>query len=561
MTSSYSPPTVIQEAVYNPEPILEELLEDDIAIEDSLGSDLVEQLLAIGTALSSARELQELLDLILTKSREITWSDAGSVFIVDDSGETPRLWFKAAQNDSLPHQTFHEFSIPLSPSSLVGYVALTGTTLNIPDAYDLPPDVPYQFNRSVDERISYRTRSVLVLPMQSQEGEIIGVLQLINRKICPATITPENATTVTQPYSDQEERILKSLASQAAISIERNHLLESIENLFEGFVKASVQVIEARDPTTSGHSERVAELSVRLITEVNGIDAGPLRSLYYNERQIKEIRYASLLHDFGKVGVPEAILNKEKKLFPFQIDMLRQRFALVRRTLEMNCAQTKFAYLLEHPHHRHRQAESDCPHCQHLDRLEQDLLETLQQLDEYWALVEQTNEPAILPEEPIAKLQQLAHYTYMDYDGQWKPLLTQEELTQLLVNRGNLTPLERVMIESHVTHTYEFLKRIPWTRHLQGVPIIAYGHHERLNGSGYPRQLTEPDIPLQAQMIAVTDVYDALTASDRPYKKSLPVDAALNILRKEAEGNKLNSELVMLFEQRQVFAVLGHVRP
>lgn len=560
MTSGYSQPTVIQEVIHVPEPILEELL-DDVAIEDSLGTDLVEQLLSIGAALSSAQELGELLNLILTKSREITWSDAGSVFIIDNSGETPCLWFKAAQNDSLPHQTFHEFSIPITPNSLVGYVALTGETLNIPDAYNLPADVPYQLNRSFDESISYRTRSVLVLPMQSQEGEIIGVLQLINRKLCPATITPDNATTVTQPYSDQEQRILQSLASQAAISIERNHLLESIENLFEGFVKASVQVIEARDPTTSGHSERVAELSVRLITEVNRIDAGPLRSLYYSDRQIKEIRYASLLHDFGKVGVPEAILNKQKKLFPFQIDILRQRFALAKRTLEMNCAQTKFAYLLEHPQHRHHQTEAGCHHCQHFDRLERELVEALQQLDEYWLLVEQTNEPTILPEEPIAKLQQLSRYTYTDYDGQLKPLLTEDELTQLLVNRGNLTPLERVVIESHVTHTYEFLKRIPWTKHLQGVPLIAYGHHERLNGSGYPRQLTEAEIPLQAQMIAVADVYDALTASDRPYKKSLPVDAAINILRKEADGHKLNSELVMLFEQRQVFSVLGHVTP
>ena len=242
--------------------------------------ELIEQLLAIGTALSSSNDLDELLRLILSKSREITFSDAGSVYLIDRRGNAPKLVFKVAQNDSLPIDSFEEFVVPLTRKSLAGYVALTGESLNLPDAYHLPPGVPYDLDRSFDTSMPYRTCSVLVLPMQDQDGEIIGVLQLINRKVKPDIVfTPQNAMDVTQPYSEWEERIVRSLASQAAISIERNQLQQSIENLFEGFVRASVQIIEARDPTTSGHSERVAELTVRLSQEASSITSGPLRSI------------------------------------------------------------------------------------------------------------------------------------------------------------------------------------------------------------------------------------------------------------------------------------------
>lgn len=523
-------------------------------------AELVEQLLAIGTALSSTYDLGELLTLILTKSREITSSDAGSVYLIDRSSEVPVLWFKVAQNDSQPAVSFQEFAMPITPKSLAGYVALTGESLNIPDAYDLPEGVPYQLDRSFDQSINYRTRSVLVLPMQNQERETIGVLQLINRKRKPSLIlTPEHVLEVTQPYSDWEERVLRSLASQAAISIERTHLQESIENLFEGFVKASVQIIEARDPCTSGHSERVADLTVRLSEEAKAVTSGPLRQIDFTQRQIQEIRYAALLHDFGKVGVPEAILGKQKKLYPMQLEVVKNRFALAQRTLEMECAQAKYRYLVEHPSHQiHAEEETGCAYCSHLNQLDTQLEEKIALLNHYWRVLLETNEPRILAEEPLAQLKELAHFTYRDVDGRLKPLITQEELVQLIVPRGNLTQDERQAIQSHVSHTYEFLKRIPWTKHLKDVPTIAHGHHEKLDGTGYPLGLKEPDIPIQSQIMAIADIYDALTAGDRPYKKGLPTSIAIRILRQESVQNKLNEDLVDLFEQRQVFSVLGH---
>lgn len=523
-------------------------------------SGLIEQLLAIGTALSSTHDLGALLTLILAKSREITCSDAGSVYLVDRSGQEPLLWFKVAQNFSQAATGFQEFAMPMTPKSLAGYVALTGESLNIPDAYDLPEGVPYQLDRSFDRSISYRTRSVLVLPMQNQEREMIGVLQLINRKRKPDTkITAENALDVTQPYLDWEKRVLQSLASQAAICIERNQLQESIENLFEGFVKASVQIIETRDPCTSGHSERVADLTVRLSQEASAVTIGKLQPIYFNDRQTQEIRYAALLHDFGKVGVPEAILGKQKKLFPMQLEVVRNRFALAQRTLEMECAQAKFRHLVEHPSHpRAHDGEVACSHCQTIKTLDATLEQAIAQLDRYWTVLLETNEPRILAEEPLAQLRELSQYTYRDIDGTLKPLLSEAEMTQLLVQRGTLTLSEREVIQSHVTHTYEFLKQIPWTKQLRNVPAIAYSHHEKLDGSGYPLGLKQADIPIQSQMMAIADIYDALTAGDRPYKRSLAVPRALEILKQEAAQSKLNGDLVELFEQRQIFAVLGH---
>lgn len=532
--------------------------------------ELIEQLLAIGTALSSSNDLDELLQLILSKSREITCSDAGSVYLIDRNEAAPKLVFKVAQNDSIPSESFQEFAVPLTGKSLAGYVALTGESLNLPDAYELPANVPYQLDRSFDTTMPYRTCSVLVLPMQDQDREVIGVLQLINRKVKPdVVLTPENATALTQPYSEWEERIVRSLASQAAISIERNQLQQSIENLFEGFVRASVQIIEARDPTTSGHSERVAELTVRLCEEASGITSGSLRLIQFSDRQIQEVRYAALLHDFGKVGVPEAVLGKQKKLYPDQLEIIRHRFALAKRTIEMECAQNKFKYLIEHPDRKHTDDSSGCPHCQKLEQLDNQLTQTLETLEYYWELIRELNEPDVLltrefhafSEDTSAQLAALAQFTYRDANGEIRPLITETEMAQLLITRGTLTSQERLAIESHVTHTYHFLKRIPWTKHLKGVPSIAYGHHEKLDGSGYPQGLKDNEIPIQTQILTIADIYDALTASDRPYKRRLPVNTVLKILRHEAAKNKLNSDLVELFEQRQVFTVLGHTLP
>lgn len=528
----------------------------------------IEQLLEIGTALSDCLNLTTLLDLILTKSREITCSDAGSVYLIDRSHGEPKLIFKAAQNYSLPNLSFQLASIPLNPQSLAGYVAVTGESLNIPDAYALGSNVPYKFDRHFDLEFAYRTVSVLVLPMQNGDGETIGVLQLIDRKLkADLQITPENALSVTQPYSEWEQQIIRSLASQAAISIERNHLIESIEELFAGFITASVQVIESRDPTTAGHSERVAKLSVRLSQEVNSVGTGMLESIRFSDRQIEEIRYAALLHDFGKISIPESIVQKGKKLYPHQLSELSYRFNLLRRTWELECAEQKFTYLLNPSlEHRHQTGEN-CLHCGYLQQLDIELNAKLDRLQSYWELLNKLNQPDVVCTPEFAQkldtivtdLQQLAQYTYRDLDGNLQPLLTPAEIEQLLIPRGSLTAAERLVVESHVSHTYDFLRKIPWTKHLRDVPKIAGSHHEKLDGSGYPRGLTATEIPVQSQIMTIADIYDALTASDRPYKPRLSLDRTLSILHQEATAGKLESNLLELFEQRQVYSVLSDV--
>ncbi len=522
---------------------------------------LIEQLLDIGVALSDTYDLGELLNLILSKSREITCSDAGSVYLVDELNvKECKLVFKAAQNDSLPDLAFQEQALAITSESLTGYVALTGQSLNLADAYNLPKNTPYKFDKSFDEKTGYRTCSVLILPIQNRHLEVLGVLQLINRKIqSNVLLTQENAKELTQPYSEWEERILTSLASQAAISIERNNLQENIENLFEGFVKASVRAIEARDSCTSGHSERVAKLTVGLSQEVNMINSGIFSEIYFSNQQIQELRYAALLHDFGKIGVPEAILTKRKKLYQEQLELIQQRFSLAQRTLEMEYAQTKYKYLSGHLSDIYQShTQKSCLLCQKIKNLDLELEVAITQLNDYWQTILTANEPKILAEEPLKQLQEISLYTYKDIDGQIKPLITPEEMAQLTVPRGNLTPEERQAIEAHVTDSYEFLKQIPWTKKLQKIPNIAYGHHERLDGSGYPRGLKENEISIQTQIIVIADIYDALTAGDRPYKQGLPVEVALRIMGSEAAENKINSHLFELFKQKQVFSILGH---
>lgn len=535
---------------------------------------VIDQLLTIGAALSGAQDLQELLELILQCSREITCSDAGSVYLVDRSLEAPVLLFKVTQNFSwgggdipdraLFESTFREHSIPLAEKSLVGYVALTGSRLNLPDAYHLSTSLPYQFDQSFDQKVGYRTRSVLVLPMCNQQGEVIGVLQLINRKCSPdVVLTPETVLAETRPYSLWEEQVISSLASQAAISIERHQLQANIVQLFEGFVQASVQVIEARDPATSGHSERVAQLTVRLSQEINDLSRGELGSIWFSDRQLREIHYAALLHDFGKVGVPEVTLRKPKKLHPDHLQSIRNRFHFAQRTLERDCAQAKLRLVLENSSGmggsllalEHRFWELD----QHLAR-------AIAQLNSNWELIVQFSEPSagaadtfLVPEEDLqVSLKQLTHQTYLNENECSQPLLTDDELEQLLTPQGTLTEDERRLIETHVTHTYEFLRKIPWTTDLQQICDIAYCHHEKLDGSGYPRGLKRPEIPVQAQIMAVADIYDALTAGDRPYKPRLSVKTALRILRQEAAKGRINQEIVQLFVDRQVFEILGH---
>jgi HD-GYP domain-containing protein (c-di-GMP phosphodiesterase class II) len=506
----------------------------------------------IGIALSTVRDHDVLLPMILTKARELSRSDAGSLYLLDRvEGEAVLRW-KLAQNDSI-QVDFQEMTLPITEESLAGYVALTGATLSIADAYDLPADVPYKINNSFDRANGYLTRSMLVFPMANHNGEIIGVLQLINRKKenAPPRLTAETVPGSVIPFDAQVTRSMQSLAGAAGVAVENNYLYESIERLFEGFVTASVTAIEQRDPTTSGHSFRVADLTVELAKTLDSIDDGRFRTVSFTPEQIREIRYASLLHDFGKVGVRENVLVKEKKLYPLQIDLIRGRFDYIVRTMEARASQRKIDWLLAHGQDGYDEFARS---------VDRELAEAIASMQGDLDFVMKSNEPTVLPEGDFQYLQQLAEREFTDREGNIRPLLEPQEVARLSIRKGNLDTSERSEIESHVTHTFHFLSKIPWTRDLRFVPEIAYAHHEKLNGRGYPRRLDSETIPIQSRMMTVSDIYDALTASDRPYKRAIGTDRALDILGFEVDEGLLDGDLVRVFIDAKIFERAGVLR-
>jgi len=505
------------------------------------------ELTRIGVALGTERDLKTLLELILTQARRITTSDAGSLYLVEtgDQGQK-RLRFRITQTYSKPDAPFVEFTIPVDRSSLAGYTAVTGEPLVIDDAYFLPPDVEYSINRSFDERHGYRTKSMLVLPMKDHKEEVIGVLQLINRKRDPEAVlaAPADVEHQVVPYSRRTVELVTALAGQAAVAIENSRLYEEIERLFEGFVKAAVHAIEQRDPTTFGHSGRVANMTVGLASVVDRAEDGAYRSVTFTREQIKEIRYAGLLHDFGKVGVREQVLIKAKKLYPLHLDLIRQRHHFVKRTAEREFWRKRAEFLESHDRK---------DYAPFLRALEEEHAREMVALDGFLDAVLSANEPTVLPAGRFEALLQVARRTYEDPTGRPHPYLTEEEMRYLTIPKGSLDETERLEIESHVTHTYRFLQQIPWTRELQDIPMIAYGHHEKLDGKGYPRRVTGEAIPIQTRMMTISDIYDALSAADRPYKAAVAPARALDIMAEEVRAGQLDQELFRLFVEGKVF--------
>ena len=500
----------------------------------------MEQLNQIGVALSAERDITRLLDLILQKAREVTSADAGSLYLVEAAGENEqRLRFKLTQNDSRQFP-FTEFTMPLTETSMAGHVALHGEALNLEDAYEIPPDRPYRFNPKYDQDSGYLTRSMLTLPMKNAKAEVIGVVQLINSKRDREArlAAREDVNRFVVPFSARAQRLALSLASQAAVAYENSKLYQDIETLFEGFVRAAVTAIEQRDPTTSGHSSRVSTLTVGLAEAADRCDAGLYAGLHFNREQMKEIRYAALLHDFGKVGVREEVLVKAKKLYPGQLQLLSQRFDYVRKELEAAFLRQKAQFLMEKPR---EEAVSL------IESLEQEFRRRQEEVDDFYQVILQANEPTVLPAGKFDRLLEIARQTYRDPRGIEHNLLNPEEVRYLSIPKGSLDPAERVQIESHVIHTFNFLTQIPWTKEIGEIPLIARGHHEKLDGSGYPYQLRAEDIPVQTRMMTICDIFDALSASDRPYKKALPPERALDILKAGAEHHELDQELFRLF--------------
>jgi len=545
----------------------------------------ISELNEIGAALSAEHDTDRLLEMILTKSRQITKSDAGSLYLVEEVAadhpalppldthaaathfalqaqreyggarlvagkqqETRRaLRFKLAQNDTLGHLPFREALMEISDRSIAGYVVKTGQIVNLEDTYHLPERVPYSFNRKFDEESGYRTKSMLAVPMRNpKSGEIVGALQLINAKRDTNAILNTLSTVILQvvAYTARQQEIVASLASQAAVALDNSRLYRQQQDLFEGFITAAVTAIELRDPATSGHSGRVANGTVALAETVDRTAEGPYRDLKFNADEMKEIRYASLLHDVGKVTVREKVLVKAKKLYPEQLEMIKQRFDFVRRSMEKESLQCRLQYVL---------AKSRDEYLAKHDEFDAKLAQQLREMDEFFQTVEASNQPTVVPQGNFDKLLEIAARQFFDFDGNEQSLLTPTEVRLLSLRKGTLDDEERQEIESHVLHSFNFLNQIPWTKEIRSIPEIALGHHEKLNGNGYPYKLAAPDIPLQTRMMTICDIYDALVAADRPYKRKVGQAEALNILDMEVKDGYLDNNLFRLFVDAKVY--------
>ena len=525
----------------------------------------LEELNRIGIALSETRDVEHLLALILSKAREITGADAGSLYLVEQTAanlngrgqdsaggaeSTRRLRFRLTQNDSVQFP-YTEHTLPITESSMAGYCALHGEVIELADAYRIPKTRPFHFNSTFDEQAGYRTRSLITLPMKNGKGEVLGVLQLINcKRHAKARLADANAVhRHVHPFPERAVRLGLSLASQAAVAYENSQLYRDIENLFDGFVNAAVKAIEQRDPTTSGHSQRVCQMTLALAEAVDREPQGPYSNVRFSGEQMKELRYAALLHDFGKVGVREEVLVKAKKLYPLQYSRLLDRFDYIRRDIEARLAEQKVEVLLVH---FRREAEARV----RLKLLDGEAGRLLAELDRYVDFIVRANEPTILPSSEFDLLTEISQKSYRDPRGAERPYLTSEEVRYLSIPRGSLDSNERRQIESHVTHSFNFLAQIPWTKEYRGIPEIARAHHEKLNGRGYPNGLTAPEIPVQAKMMTICDIFDALSASDRPYKRAVPIDRALDILKLCVRDEEIDPELFRLFTDAQVYRLV-----
>jgi HD-GYP domain-containing protein (c-di-GMP phosphodiesterase class II) len=489
----------------------------------------IKRLNQIGIALTSETHLPTLLELIVREVRGFTRADAGSLYSIQRN----QLRFEVAQNDTLAAnkhkvwEAFRPYPMSLDKASIAGYVAITGSTLNIPDVYELSGNEEYRFNPAFDERNRYRTRSMLVVPMRDHENEIIGVLQLIN------SLDDQGKVTV---FERGREDLVASLASQAAAAIQNARLINAVHEIFAALVRYSASAIDARSPHTAGHSRRVATYSMRLAQAVGQEVEGPLAGVFFSDKELEELNYAAWLHDIGKIGVREELLERVNRLSQPEMELITTRFEAIKLALARDFQ-------------RQRADGTDDSRSADLGELEQ----KLQEVDEDLEFIRETNRAKRISSTDIRRIQEIRRKKFRNARGEVRVYLSDEEVHNLSLPTGNLTNEEFQEVQGHVLQTLNIINKIPFTRDLERIPMIAAAHHEKLDGSGYPLGLKGADIMIQARILGIADVYDALTATDRPYRGALPAEEALEHLIREAEAGKLDSNLVDLFVRKKLY--------
>ena len=494
----------------------------------------------IGRALSGVQDLNTLLEMIVDQARNFTNADAGTLYIVENN----TLRFQIVQNDSLKIRMGGKSggTIPFPPvelkeTNVSAFVALKGISVNIPDVYDTEL-FDFTGPKKFDQSTGYRSKSMLVVPMRNHENDIIGVLQLLN-----ATNPISNEVIA---FSQDYENLSESLASQAAVSITNAKLIANMTELFEAFVKVMATAIDEKSPVTGGHIRRVAELTLTMAEVIHDLDEGHFKDKTFSPDQMYELRIAAYMHDIGKVTSPVEIVEKAKKLQTIfdRIQYVRLRMAYISQKIELEGQEAKIKIL----------QNGSSP--EKLNSIEKETLEKLMEIEEIQRFINKCNEPGeFLDDEILVRLKEVSEKTYIDDAGEQQPFLTADELVNLSIRRGSITEKERQKMQGHAAVTLKMLKQIPFTKKLKNIPDFAGAHHEFLNGKGYPLGLKGDEISFEGRLMAVTDIAEALTASDRPYKKAMPLETVYRILRSMVEGGELDPNLVELFIEKEVYKI------
>jgi HD-GYP domain-containing protein (c-di-GMP phosphodiesterase class II) len=489
-----------------------------------------QQLITIGTALSSHNNFNKLLSLILSESRDLVGADAGSIYLREKCAPGGQfidaLRFKISQNDSVDVSQAAEFVIPMNTETIAGYVATTGEPLTIDDVYCLPASAPYKFGKDWDAKLGYRVKSMLTIPLKNLAGEAVGVLQLMNKKKDKKErIAVDTYGETVMSFTVSDEDFMASIGSQAAVSIERVQLYGEIEAIFEGYLKSSVAAIDERDKITYGHSRRVMGYAMAFADAINAAKSGPFKDVSFSEARKNQFRFAALLHDIGKIGVPEALLMKETRLSKEAMALVHARAEYIELSIKTAARGAALPW--------------NC----------------VGELDADIAFLEAINHSGFLKDDELTRLNSIRAKWYFDGDDQRLPFLSDKEWESLSVRSGNLTNEERGRINSHAVATRRILSRIPWTKELERIPDIACHHHERIDGSGYPDGLVGEQICLESRALAVIDIFEALVAQDRPYKPKMPPDKAIAILRSEARAGHIDSDIVEFFVNSEIYKI------
>ena len=494
----------------------------------------------IGRALSGVQDLNTLLEMIVDQARNFTNADAGTLYIVENN----TLRFQIVQNDSLKirmggksGETIPFPPVELKETNVSAFVALKGISVNIPDVYDTDL-FDFTGPKKFDQSTGYRSKSMLVVPLRNHENDVIGVLQLLN-----ATNPISNEVIA---FSQDYENLSESLASQAAVSITNAKLIANMTELFEAFVKVMATAIDEKSPVTGGHIRRVAELTLTMAEVIHDLDEGHFKDKTFSPDQMYELRIAAYMHDIGKVTSPVEIVEKAKKLQTIfdRIQYVRLRMAYISQKIELEGQEAKIKIL----------QNGSSP--EKLNSIEKETLEKLIEIEEILRFINKCNEPGeFLDDEILVRLKEVSEKTYIDDAGEQQPFLTADELVNLSIRRGSITEKERQKMQGHAAVTLKMLKQIPFTKKLKNIPDFAGAHHEFLNGKGYPLGLKGDEISFEGRLMAVTDIAEALTASDRPYKKAMPLETVYRILRSMVEGGELDPNLVELFIEKEVYKI------